>query len=160
MSASVALTSKFPRFRPEAISRALFALLQTAQYDFRTFSRRGDLPENVDAALQPYLALIELGGRQTTVTVPAQGLERWMLEYAAVVYIRRPAVPEAIPGTLLNEAWYAIVNVMRSPQPMFQRQQLGGIVDNAWIEGNCVFNTGILDEQMRLLVPIVVDVGV
>jgi hypothetical protein len=146
----------FPRFKPNEIFNALFSLLKTAAYPFVTFSQRGATPENIDTALQPYLALIPLGAGQ--VENQAQGIEKWIFEYACVVYIRAVATPETIPAIELNKAFYAIVNVMRSTPP-FSQQTLGGLVDNAWIEGECMFNTGILDEQCRLLVPIKVVLG-
>lgn len=151
------LYQTFPRFQPEKISKALFKLLKTAQFNFVTYDRRGNIPQNVDAAMQPYLGLIELGGSQ--VENQAQGIEKWIIEYAVMVYIRRDATPEAIPATYLNAAWLAIVNVLRSPANTFVQQTLGGIVDNCWIEGQCLMNTGILDEQMRLMVPVKVVLG-
>lgn len=146
----------WPAFDPEKISVALFTLLQTSGYPFTTYSRRGDVPVNVPPAQQPYLALIELGGSQ--VENQAQGLEKWILEYAVMIYLRVSATPSAIPATPLNAAWLAIVNVMRS-KPIGSQQTLGGIVDNAWIEGECLINTGIIDQQCRIMIPIKVDCG-
>lgn len=149
----------FPRFRPNLIFNALFNQLKTAAYPFQTYVQRGSIPQNVDAALQPYLALVPLGGRQ--VENQAQGLEKWILEYAVMVYIRAVAVPEDIPAVELNKAWFAIVNVMRNQQQIFTKQTLGGLVDNAKIEGECLFAGGIVagDEQLRLFIPIKVGIG-
>ena len=88
----------------------------------------------------------------------AQGLEKWLLHFRVLVYIRADASSSAIPATQLNNALQAIVQVMRSAPPGVQ-QTLGGLVDNAWINGDVMMDTGILDQQCALLVPITVDVG-
>ena len=154
--ASAALSSKFPRFNPETITAALFALLKTSSFNFLTYTRNPTLPQNVDAALQPYLGLFLLGGSQ--VENQAQGLEKWLLHFRVVVYIRGVAVPEAVPTVQLNEAWQAIVNVMRSV-PIGSQQTLGGIVDNAWVSGDTMFDGGNIDQQCALMIPITVDTG-
>lgn len=148
----------FPRFRPNVIFDALFKQVKTAAYPFVTYAQRGSVPQSVDAALQPYLALIPLGARQ--LENQTQGNEKWIFEYACMVYIRAVATPETIPAIELNKAFFAVVNAMRSV-PIFRRQTLGGLVDNAWIEGDCVFAGGIVNgqEQLRLFVPIKVDTG-
>ena len=153
----------WPAFDPEAISIALFNQLQTAngaggaQYAFTSTDRRGQIPENVPAANQPYLGLIELGMSQ--VENQAQGLEKWLFHFRVLVYIRADATPDTIPATEINKAMKAIVQAMRS-NPIGERQTLGGIVDNAWIEGQILIDTGVLDQQSALLIPIVVDCGI
>jgi hypothetical protein len=147
----------FPEFDPERISLALFALLQTSTYPFVTYDRKGAMPENVPAANQPYLGLVEMGMAQ--VENQAQGLEKWLLHFRVLVYIRADASSAAIPATELNNALKAIVNVLRTTAPIGERQTLGGIVDNCWIQGDVLIDTGILDQQSALLVPIVVDTG-
>lgn len=164
----------FARFNPEQIAAALFAQLQTAngtgfipgtispafpggvpQFNFQSTDRRGQVPENVPAANQPYLGLVQLGFSQ--VENQAQGLEKWLMHFRVLIYIRADASSSAIPATQLNAALLAIVNSMRVPT--FERQTLGGLVDNAWIDGDVLQDTGILDQQCALLIPIVVDVG-
>ena len=152
----------FPHFDPEAIAVALYTQLLTAngtnpgQYNFTSTDQRGQLPQNVPAAAQPYMGLVELGMSQ--VEGQAQGLEKWLLHFRVLIYIRADAIPSAIPRTQLNLALLAIVNAMRSG-PTFERQTLSGLVDNAWIEGDILMDTGVLDQQGALMIPIVVDVG-
>lgn len=149
-------THPFPQFDPESIAVALFDLLKTNSYSFVTYDRHGQLPENVPAANQPYLGLVQLG--QTVVQNQAQGLEKWLLHFRVLVYIRADASPTSIPATELNAALKAIVDVMRSG-PQGEPQTLGGIVINAWIEGDVLEDTGILDQQSALLIPITVLIG-
>jgi hypothetical protein len=148
--------SPFPQFDPETIAVALFNLLQTSGYPFQTYDRKGDLPENVNSADQPYLGLVQLGMAQ--VENQAQGLEKWLLHFRVLVYIRADAIPSAVPATQINAALKAIVNVLRSV-PIGERQTLGGLVDNCWIEGDVLMDTGILDQQCALLIPVTVDTG-
>lgn len=151
------MSTNWPQFQPETIEAALFALLQMASYPFQTYDRRGQLPENVPAANQPYLGLVHIGDQQ--VENQAQGLEKWLMHFRVLVYIRADAVSSGVPATEMNKALQAIVQVMRSSPPIGERQTLGGLVDNAWIEGTVLRDTGILDQQCALLIPLVVDTG-
>ena len=66
------------------------------------------------------------------------------------MYIRGDASldPSAIlPATQLNAVWKSIENILSS-SPIGERQTLGGIVNNAWIEGEVMMDTGILDQQL------------
>jgi hypothetical protein len=159
----------FPHFDPEPIAVALFNLLQTAvgptapQYPFVTVDRRGQIPQNAPALNQPYLGLLELGGNQhlgslSSVQLGTQGLEKWLLQFAVLIYIRADAAPTTVPATELNAAWLSIVTVLRST-PIGERQTLGGIVDNAYIFGDCIMNAGVIDQQCTLSIPVLVDLG-
>ena len=156
------MSGNFPHFNPEAIAVALWNLLQTVigngtgQFPFVSYDRKGQLPENVPAANQPYMGLVQLGFSQ--VDDGAQGLEKWLMHFRVLVYIRADASPTATPATQLNNALLAIVNAMRVPT--FERQTLGGLVDDAQVKGDVLQDTGILDQQCALLIPIVVDLGV
>jgi len=163
------MSVNFPKFDPERIEAALFALLQTAigplpinpgdpiLYPFVTATRNPSLPQNVPAANQPLLGLISLGASQ--VESQAQGLEKWLLHFRVVVYIRADATSDAIPSQQINYALKAIVFAMRS-SATFERQRLGGLVDDASIEGDILRDNGNIDKQCALLIPIVVDLGV
>ena len=160
----------FPKFDAEAIEAALFFQVCTAQgdipdpyvpgnakYPFVTLTRNPNLPENTPPMAQPLLGLIGLGA--APVQGGAQGLEKWFLHYRVLVYLRADATPDAIPSQQLNYAWNAIVVAMRSG-PTFERQTLGGLCDNAWIEGDVLRDNGNLDQQCVLIVPVIVDVGI
>lgn len=147
----------WPQFDPENIAIALFNQLKTANYSFASSDRIGELPQNVPTAMQPYLGLIQFGASQ--VENQAQGLEKWLLHFRVVIYIRADAGPTRIGATLANAALLAIVKAMRAAN-IGERQTLGGLVDNAWINGDVLIDTGILDQQIAVLIPITVDVGI
>jgi hypothetical protein len=145
------------KFNPEAISAALFTLLSGANFAFASKDRRGKIWGNVDPADQPYMGLIQTGA--TGVQSTATGLEKWTLRYLVLVYIRADANPNVIPATQINAALQAIAEAINS-SPIGERQTLGGIVNNVWINGQCMIDTGILDQQCALLIPVDVELGV
>jgi hypothetical protein len=141
-------------FLPESISVALFNLLESA-YAFKKTDRRGAIWGNVDVSDQPYMALIEQGA--TGVQNTTIGLEKWTLHYLVLVYLRADANPSAVPATTINAILQAIASAL---QPISGKQTLGATVNNTWIDGEVRIDTGILDQQCALLIPISVDVGV
>jgi hypothetical protein len=145
------------RFDPEAIANALFILLGRAAYSFASMDRRGHLPQNTVIANQPHLCLVELGAN--VVQDSTWGLSKYKLEFWILVYIRCDATPGAVPATELNAALKAIAEVMNS-SPLGERQTLGGIVENAWIDGEILMNGAILGEQASMKIPIQVLTGV
>ena len=148
------------KFNPEAISVALFTLLQTIPTTFQTMDRQGQIWTNVAPTDQPYLGLIERGGM--VVQDSATGLTKHTLHYTVLVYIRGDASQDSsaiLPATQLNAIWLQIEDVMYSG-PLGERQTLGGLVNNAWVEGEVLMDTGILDQQLALMIPVSVDVGI
>jgi hypothetical protein len=145
------------RFNPEVIANALFIQLGQANFSFASMDRRGHVPQNQTIANQPHLCLIELGGK--AVQDSTWGLTKWQLEFWVLVYIRCDATPEAVPVTEINAALQAIAEIMQS-SPLGERQTLGGIVENAWIDGEILINGAILGDQTSLRIPIQVSTGV
>lgn len=143
-------------FKPETISIALFNLLLTANFTFQSSDRRGQIWSGVTPGQQPYLGLIEKGA--TGVQNSALGLEKWTLHYLCLVYLRADANPEAIPATQINAALQAIAEAINSV-PLGEKQTLGGLVLNTFINGEVFIDTGILDQQCAILVPIDVECG-
>lgn len=144
-------------FNPEAIASALFILLGQANYAFASMDRRGHLPQNTVIANQPHLCLVEVSGKAVQDT--AIGLTKWRLEFWVLVYIRVDANPSTVPASAWNAALQAIANVMESVPPG-ERQTLGGLVNNAWIDGEILFRGGIEDEQTSMKIPIIVETGI
>jgi hypothetical protein len=147
------------KFNPEAISIALFNLLSTIATYFQTMDRVGQIWTNVAPTDQPYLGLIERGGM--VVQNSATGLTKHTLHYTVLVYIRGDASQSTnavLPATQLNAIWLQIEQIMNYG-PMGERQTLGGLVENAWIEGEVLMDAGILDQQLALMIPISVDCG-
>ena len=147
------------KFNPEAIAAALFTLLETIPYAFKTSDRDGQIWTNVAPTDQPYIGLIERGG--TVVQNTAIGLTKHTMHFVILVYIRGDASQDATstpPATLLNAVWLAIEQVLAS-SPLGEKQTLSGLVNNVWIEGEVVMDTGILDQQLALMVPVSVELG-
>lgn len=144
-------------FKPETISAALFSVLQTSGFAFKKYERRGRLWTNVAPSDQPYLALIETGAR--AVQDSTIGLTNWTLHYLCLVYIRADANPSSVivPATQLNNALQALANAIDGTG---EKQSLGVGVNNCWIDGNVYMDTGIVDQQMALGIPISVEVGI
>lgn len=145
-------------FNPEAISLALFALLKTSTFSFNAYDRQGTIWTNVNLADQPYLGLIEHGIRG--VQDSAIGLTKWTMHFWVLVYIRADADEGAttVPATQLNAALLAIANVIAGTAPG-EKQTLGGLVNNCWINGEIFIDTGILDQQCALVIPVDVELG-
>jgi hypothetical protein len=144
------------RFDPEAVAVALFIRLAAAAYGFNSMCRRGHLPQNEPIANQPHMCLVELGGKAVQDT--AIGLTKWQLEFWVLVYIRCDATRAAVPATEINAALKAIAEIMNS-SPLAERQTLGGIVENAWIDGEILINGAVLGEQASMKIPIQVTCG-
>ena len=145
------------KFDPETISIALFNLLQTSTFNFVSYDRKGKIWGDVPPANQPYLALIEHG--MTGVQNTALGMEKWTLHYMLLVYIRADADPATVPGTQINAAIKAIQEVI-SNVPIGEKQTLGGLVNNTWINGEISIDTGILDQQCAIVIPVTAECGI
>jgi hypothetical protein len=144
----------------EVISVALFDLLANnagIQELFVTTSRAAKMFTEVDASLQPALYLMKVG--EQTVQNEAYGLTKYILEYRILAYARADATPETIYETLLNQMLDAVDAAMQSTPPG-ENQTLGGVVTNAWIEGATDVDTGVLQQQCALVIPIKVITGI
>jgi|SRR5215472_15024088 len=145
------------KFDPESIGIALFTLLSTASYPFQVKDRIGAIYSEVTPADQPYMGLIEtsITGVQNT----ALGEEKWRITFAVLIYIRADADPATIPVTNVNAAIKAIAEVINNV-PLGEKQTLGGLVNNCWIDGTMRIDTGIIDQQMAVWIPVTCEVGV
>lgn len=152
----------------EAVAAALFALLEDVTWtdpytdapgqEFEYTTRRPTLPENVDAARQPYLGLEMLDEDDTQAT--AMGLTEYRIEFRCYVYARADADPDVAGESLLNVIMDAIDAALQNQNQPGERQTLGGLVTNCWIEGRVTRSNGLLDQQMYLIVPIVTASGI
>lgn len=140
----------------EQISVALFNLLKGA-YPFAVAQRAGVMWDNVPS--QPAMFLFQVGESGTQAS--AIGLTKWRLHFWCLIYLR--AQPQAVGQddtieTTMNQILDAIESTL---QPIRgEKQTLGGIVNNAWIEGQIGVDTGILDQQCALIIPLMVETGV
>ncbi len=143
----------------EAIMEALCARLADAQFaapingvnSWALFSRRVKLWSDVASADQPALFVAEHG---ENVAFGGDGLPgKTTLNVNLFVYIASGKDPEATPARDLNLALDALFACL-APDPIEDRQTLGGLVAHCRIEGRIVKDPGDLDGQGLALVPI------
>lgn len=146
---------------PEAIANALLAVLTsgTASISWaQTPSRAAKIWGSVSPANQPCMFVI--GGGGALEQKVGYGVSRHVLHFTVLVYMRADESSGSIPETQLNTVWTAIANAMLPSMPG-RRQDLGvpNLVNNACIEGDWFMDSGILDAQQALLIPIKVYTG-
>jgi hypothetical protein len=137
----------------EAIYSALFDLLKGAA-EFQTASRRLKHWSDVPAADQP--ALFQAQRREIVEGEP--GLPRiHMLHVDAYIYANT-GDSDLSPGEFLNPLLDAIEAAL-APNPITNKQQLGGLVEHVWVEGEIETDEGTLGDQGVCIVPIVIKVS-
>ena len=137
----------------EAIYSALFAKLRTAAV-FQTASRRLKHWSDVSPADQP--ALFQSQRRETANTLP--GLNTiWELRVDVYLYARAPD-QENPPAQILNPLLDALAATL-APDPITNKQRLGGLVEHVWIEGEIETDEGVLGDQGVCIVPLVLKVS-
>jgi hypothetical protein len=146
----------------ETVSVALFNLLKATQIGglpaFQSTSRKAKVWSNTNQADQPAMFLIHSG--EEAVQSQAYGLTKWMLHFEILIYARVDSNPNGIPpDTTINAILDAIDAQMQSTPPG-ERQTLGNVVYHSWIEGQILIDTGILDQQIAILVPVRVLTGI
>lgn len=143
----------------EAISTALFNLLVNTKIAglpaFKSTSRKAKIWSNTNVGDQPAMFLIHSG--EEAVQNKAYGITKWHLHFDILIYARVDASPAATPDTTINTLLDAIDTQIRGTQG--ERQTLGGVVHHAWIEGQILIDTGILDQQIAILVPVKILMG-
>jgi hypothetical protein len=144
----------------ETIAAALLTLLQGTkiggQPAFLTTGRRARVWGDVTPGDQP-AAFLNHGG-ETAMQDKAYGATKWLLHFEIVIYLRADATPDAVPDTAINAILDAVdAQILGTPG---QRQTLGKVVYQTWIEGEILIDTGILDQQVAILIPIKVLTGI
>jgi hypothetical protein len=140
-----------------AVSAALFNLLKGC-YAWVTADPRLKLSDDLAANAQPALFLVKSAENITQsgdFSMPV-----YTLKYHALVFIRASATPEDSGSTaedIMDNILTAIDNAM---QPILgEANTLGGLVTNAWIDGDVQIDTPVLFESCAIWVPISVKVG-
>jgi hypothetical protein len=136
------------------VSIALFELLKTAE-DFKTFSRRMKTFDTISQADKPALFLIdttENHQKQQQVTPAIR-----ILNFDAYVFIFTGS-SKAIPADALNDLIDKIDpnsgGVLKPNDVIANRQTLGGLVYNVFIDGEMIKVPGDLDGQGVAIIPI------
>lgn len=145
----------------ETVANALISLLATATINgspaFVKVGRNAKIWSNVDAADQPAMYLIHYG--DSVVQKQSFGLPKYTFHFVIMIYIRADAGPDAVPDTVINQMLDAIGLALQSIPPG-EKQTLGGLVENAWVEGEILIDSGILDQQCVIQIPVKVVTGI
>jgi hypothetical protein len=150
----------------EDIANALINRFQTLLQPagpFVTVSRRGKIWSAVPSDQQPAFFLIHPGGRAEQPAMPGKPtwvLTRWTINYMAIVYARADADPNVLPDSLANFLFDAVEAAIKPAPLESDGVKLGGLVENAWIEGDYFVDTGIEDQQIAIMIPIHVLTGI
>ena len=138
----------------EQIYSALFAKLQ-AVAGFVTVSRRLRHWDDVPQAEQP--ALFQAQKRESVSTEP--GLNPvWLLSLDLYIYARTGEDRDESPATVINPLVDAVLETL-APDPITNKQTLGGLVQHAWVEGTIETDEGVLGEQGVAIIPIIIKVA-
>ena len=144
----------------ESIAQALLALLQgvnanitlsAAKFAPGSIARKGAVWSKTPPANQPAMYLIQVSEQASQVAAIA--LTRWTLDFTLEIYATADASSAAVPDTLINGILDGI-DLTLQPKPPYERQTLGGIVTNCWIDGEIIIGTGQIDTQLMMLVPV------
>ncbi len=141
-----------PQASRENIYTALFNLLNGA-YAWALSSRRiFPLAQMAAASQQPAMMLAQWPSEKAEQN-KAWGLTKWQLKAQCLVYFRVDitpdgSIPPAATGNVILDAIESALN------PNIERQSLGGLVENCWIDGEIVHVDGSDDGQGLLIIPI------
>jgi len=128
----------------EQIMTALFTLLSGA-YAFQTASRRPVTEANLPSTQMPALFLLDddeehKRSDQITPAVRTFTAHAWIFTAAG-------QDPSVIPVTILNtilDAIDPITDGVLAPNALTNRQTLGGLVYDCWIEGKIIKDPGVI----------------
>lgn len=144
----------------ESIFAALFSLAakaNTPNTKFSVMSRRF-IPwserSNLEGVELYQLQLPQMSKQDT------MGANQWKLHAIWFVYI--PVNTDdlrTVVSTYLNNYLDALDNAI-SPQMLGERQTLGGLVTNAWIDGNVIVDEGLLSPPALIAIPITILTGI
>lgn len=153
----------------EPIAQALFTLLAGA-YQWQTKSRQAKMWTSSDPQPAMYQIAPEEGDSQSEMA-----LTEYRLRYICLVYFHADPAPDGsaahpYPDTVINAMLQAIEAVLGTPtgERMQNMRTIGGPaanppvtnVINCWIDGKIDKDSGILDQQCAILVPITVLCGI
>lgn len=147
-----------PKASRESIYSALFAQI-SAGYAWALASRRMFPVENIETIKQPAFELRQSENEHADQE-KGIGLTRWRLKAVAFIYFRVDITPAStvVPATLANTLLDAVELSLRSPAP-YEPQTLGGLVTNAFIDGEILIDDGSNDGQGVLAIPITILSG-
>lgn len=143
----------------EPIYAALFAVAQSAKSDaipFTTMSRRWIAWDQMASEQSP--ALFQ---RQPPLDVQggARGLPKFELKAEWYIYLATdPSDLSTVTATALNNYVTALISALQGSIPG-QQQTLGGLVQNAYVDGQIVLDEGLISSPAVALIPITILTG-
>ena len=149
------------------IATALLSLLQgananislgSAKFQQGAITRKPLVFASTPPASQPamYVVHAEEEGSQNF----AFGATKWAMWFVLVIYFKPDASSAGIPDDIADAILDGIEETL-SAGPQAERQTLGGIVTNCYIQGRVTIGTTAADtQQMFMLVPVKVDTGI
>lgn len=144
---------------PRETVAAAFAALFEELPGFTTISRVLEVPANVDASQMPALFIVEdwEGVGQQNMW----GLAKYQLDYRLVVYAGMPDKSTGTaPGSVLNPLLDAVDLALQATVQPNEKQTLGGLVENCWINGKIFKVDGYLGQYIVAVFPISILTGV
>jgi hypothetical protein len=148
----------------EAISVALFNLLKGITFGspptpFQLAARAGRMWDAIPSGSQPAMFLFQVGETATQRTNIA--LYKWEMEFWCLIYLQADAAARDTTDVTEETQMNAIMDALeKALQPIpGEKQTLGGLVNNVWIEGQVIFDTGIIDQQCAIIIPLKVQTG-
>lgn len=159
-----------PPGKREAISVALFNLLSqnsNLAYYCKTITRIPQIWSAVPEAERPFLLLFK-GGPETEAFIQPQqghiGLTKYRFNYNLWLYLTADPTGQTVAETTINNIADSIDNAMKttlSGQTAYgERQTLGGLVNNAWIEGGSEWGREFEDTNITVFWRIAVETGI
>lgn len=140
----------------QSVSDALFGILSAA-YPFNMMAQRPRIFTNFTAADYPAMQLVPL---HDTGSQQNFGLPKWEMHYNCIIItLGNPSPDTPSPEIVLNSILDALDTAMLGTPPG-ERQTLGGLVTNAWIDGDSIKDVGALDQAVGLVIPIRVLTGI
>ena len=134
----------------ETIITSLFTLLANAAL-FKTAGRRLQLWSSVASADKPALFLNERSEEyvRDSEAVP----EAVILQIDIYIYVDVGKDQNSIPATTANKLLDAVDTAL-APNPFTGLQTLNGLVSHCWIEGKIIKDTGDLDGDGVIIIPV------
>jgi hypothetical protein len=149
----------------EQVSLALFNLLSTntsLKPLVRTFTRVPRMWNDVGEGDKPQLLLFK-GGPATEYFEQSQNqriaLTKYMVAYNLWLYVTADVTGKAVVETVINNIADGIDAAMHV-NALGERQTLGGIVNNAWIDGGNEWSREFQDANIVVMWRIVVETGI
>lgn len=140
----------------ETIYNALLGRAESiSPYPFKLVSRQPQPWTNLDAGNLPALFQWERGETEKQTTY---GLGRWTAKVAWMVLFQPSQNASDVVASRMNPVLDALEASLLADVPG-QKQTLGGLVENAWIDGEVIKELGVLSTIAALVIPITVITG-